>query len=982
MEGLLPLALTIGLSGTFLYATAQKKKQGFEDLVNPAVSKAFGDKHAQYIRDGASRFNPLMNLMNPSINPLYPEGASLSQVKEQEKNVQNALFNIDAQPNNPSFDIQKDKRMHVAINTGSGGPGVNTIKMCEKLMEVDCNKFDDSNFAYSCGICHEEGRDSTGNTKVGGLYVTEDTKLEAEENARAMNAKRPNYTPSVGKCAPQRFTTTKEQCIRLKKQMECEMKKDFSMPGCSQCYQDGSFKYLDEGIAQSGVSLFLVGSGKYKITKLGTERVISEGTLSQTPQEISLGDLQEGDNLMIGVFPVMTGLFQFKEPPKVAGYIQGKTLTGDMTMDINRMIQVDTTSNVRPSIASFVEINDMSYAQMRPARGKLGMTLLLTNTFTFIETGEEEAALCPSAPFITKEKSAEILESSPCYKKGSGPGKYSQECLQELWVGAGCEAAGEGYPTTDKLARELMTDDNGNALTISKIATKINTASSVSYTGRLGGKRLTIPEWDRYSRFCTGKKITSPCDMDNKETGPLSADCLAYLWDNVGATDNIPGGLGPTYTNSKQFASLNVNDTTRYCTRDGTFAPVNKNGEPNDNNINKVNEESRGRGVRGVKDVYNRIHAYANANGLPDEMRETAIQQCYGVELVNRTSVDKSNALMGANCTPEVLRTTLTNPTGAIMLGIYTIRDTWTISFKINLTGTAPNWMNLVHLTSNNSDISGFGSRSPGLWTFPNSTRLHFSMVTENNVNFVIDSAEELPLNQDIEITMSYEESMVSLKINGGGINKEYKQRFPTKFYRGNVRFYSPDPWYAPFKGVMTDLRYCSTDSLTTSVLDNNSGRTKSPQQIANYQYTDWSKFSKQVNSLGKLGIGPWSPAWTGAMNSDGNPQWIWNTPNAQNDAPSNVPVPLFKRFQNNTGSAITLTLYMGADNNCSLFINDTLATQFGGAQEINMRFPTGESKIQADCMNHGGPAGFILSAKDDKGKVYFVTDSSWTTRS
>ena len=67
MENLLPLALTIGLSGTFLYASAKRKKQGFQD-VDPSVSKALGYQHAQYVRDGASRFNPLMNLINPANN--------------------------------------------------------------------------------------------------------------------------------------------------------------------------------------------------------------------------------------------------------------------------------------------------------------------------------------------------------------------------------------------------------------------------------------------------------------------------------------------------------------------------------------------------------------------------------------------------------------------------------------------------------------------------------------------------------------------------------------------------------------------------------------------------------------------------------------------------------------------------------------------------------------------------------------------------
>jgi hypothetical protein len=37
----------------------------------------------------------------------------------------------------------------------------------------------------------------------------------------------------------------------------------------------------------------------------------------------------------------------------------------------------------------------------------------------------------------------------------------------------------------------------------------------IAYSGvGTDGKELTIPEWDKESRWCTGIRITSPCSID------------------------------------------------------------------------------------------------------------------------------------------------------------------------------------------------------------------------------------------------------------------------------------------------------------------------------------------------------------------------------------------------------------------------------------------------------------------------------------
>ena len=44
--------------------------------------------------------------------------------------------------------------------------------------------------------------------------------------------------------------------------------------------------------------------------------------------------------------------------------------------------------------------------------------MIAVSPFTFVDTTTDEAATCPTSPFVTKQSSAEFLQADPCYKKG------------------------------------------------------------------------------------------------------------------------------------------------------------------------------------------------------------------------------------------------------------------------------------------------------------------------------------------------------------------------------------------------------------------------------------------------------------------------------------------------------------------------------------------------------------------------------------
>lgn len=623
MEGLLPLAVLLGASGTMLafHRKARQEAQGFQDLVAPAVENAFGNAHANFIRKSAEKYNPISNLLNPLKNPIVAENATPAAIQSAETQVRAAIQTADARPSATNFNLTPTNVSDILLNKDAEGSGIRRIIQCEKVKTTDCSVFDNPTFAKDCGVCLDGGRDSGGNPMVGGLFNLEEDKRMNEEAAKRMNSRRVNYAPSVGSCAPFMFATNKEQCLKIKAQMECMRKQNFEVPGCSTCFQDEKFYFLQDGYIRTQPAIFLQGQGKAVLKQTG--RNDKKIDLSLSPMRFEMVGLSEGD-----VFSI----YVEGEDAYISGYMEGTTPSGSFRIDLIRLIQADTITGARPRLAGMQEMSGENMSLIRPGRGKTEMSLSILNPFTFIEPTEEEAQQCASAPFVTKEASANFLNSSPCYKKGQGPGKYSLECLQQTFESAGCTAQGTGYPSNEQRAQALMTDGFGKLRSIGQIAQRIYEASLAAATGKtVNGQQLGLEQWSAESVFCTGKEIKSPCDISDPR-GNISTDCLSYLWNNAGAYQTVAGGPGQTYTNGIATTSLNQQNQNRYCTPDGTMSPISKNGMPNQDAI----QTARSKGsIQQIKTFYDGIHKRANDNALEIGQRREAILQCYGASVVN-----------------------------------------------------------------------------------------------------------------------------------------------------------------------------------------------------------------------------------------------------------------------------------------------------------------------------------------------------------
>jgi hypothetical protein len=241
-----------------------------------------------------------------------------------------------------------------------------------------------------------------------------------------------------------------------------------------------------------------------------------------------------------------------------------------------------------------------------------------------------------------------------------------------------------------------------------------------------------------------------------------------------------------------------------------------------------------------------------------------------------------------------------------------------------------------------------------------------------------VNTDKSLPLNKVTNVSISLTSGKMTLKCTGA-LNEEVAQDFPSKMFTGLVDLLSPAPAWPSFSGTLTNFSFCTFDSNTQSVLDYAPGRTKSTLQRDNYVPMDWSRFSKPVAILGNYGMNPWGTWWDSGLLAKTGAKWIWTFAGAKDNEPSWDWRQFYYRYTNSTNTMIPATLKILADNKAMVYLNDTLITSFNGVTQIQVNFPPGESKVQINAANMGGPAGVCVAAQDGS-KVLFVSDERWTT--
>ena len=571
-------------------------------------------EEAVAMRFGAELINPVMRLMDPLNVPL---GGSPADVTQRLRTATNTL-NVDPVNSGP-LGVRGRYNMNAVPQTSVLKEAVDT---CEAVKSVNCAAFRDPKFAKNCVMAHTPGRNSKGEMQIGGFVLPEANRITQEQLARS-RGEAPVYKSAIADLPAGRVSVSEESCNAMEDSIKCAKQQNFGVRNCAIC-QDGQGNWTRvpaNAVREQGI-LRLVGGGSYRFLANGKET--AKGELSATrPLEIELPADAEGQTFSL----IVTGA-----EAKVGGLLVGETVNGSSALDIAFIANYDTEAGAKPRLIGALELGGEPVNALRPAVGKTSMNLQIYIPYTYLAKTEEAAHSCPTAPFSTKEQSVQMLASDPCFANRT-PGQQNLDCLQGRFVAAGCTAAGRGYPRDEASATKLRIV-GGQPQTLTAITQRVYNASIEAATGRrTDGSKLSIAEWDEVSQFCTGRKISTPCDGYDKAKGPLGDECIKYLFENGGKGKEE----GPTYRLTEQHESLRGR-VPQYCVAAGRASPYTETG------LALAKQQG---GVEAVKGYFDKIHQRANDNTLRDTDRAKAVEECYGIQFTQ----DSRSALDGARLT-------------------------------------------------------------------------------------------------------------------------------------------------------------------------------------------------------------------------------------------------------------------------------------------------------------------------------------------
>jgi hypothetical protein len=593
---------------TLILRHSKQYKEGFFDF--PDVN------HNLYVQDSETKFNQLtntINLINPSI-PVSPDSASAFNI---------ALGGLDAQPTASSYNL-KPKTDFVIPQQSPGT--FQQAKSCESAA-ASCDAFDDPDFAANCGMSFDKkGMGVDGKPHIGGMFISSADRQKQTDAANVVlsTGGAPYdpykvYQPTLGKAKPGTFALTKDQCIVVKEKVDCAAKQTFSSPNCTQCYTSQRFARVGPETGRIPSTLYLFGSGNTYVAS--TNNTITLSTTKLDPTNATTVEIPadaEGT-----LFSVIAQQPNNNPLPYIAGYIQGQTPRGTFKLDLFNLVESDQVSKTKPKLNGTVTVNGFRCLTMIPGTGQTYLNLMCIMPFSFLSMYDGDALTCDNGPIITQAASATFLESDPCFGKANKPGNYKLECLQTRWIELGGTPQGTGYPSNQKAADALQKDANGNPLDIDTIINNLAPKMTTAQTGQdPSGKDLSIPDWNTVSMWATGTPINTPCDGPNSQSGPLTQECLTYLYTNQGVNSHI----GPTYTlAASAMASMKGQKTANtYCQPGTSIDPATPAGLKFAQSIG---------GINAVKQTYDQINRLANDNSQTNNARSQAVQQCYGVSI-------------------------------------------------------------------------------------------------------------------------------------------------------------------------------------------------------------------------------------------------------------------------------------------------------------------------------------------------------------
>jgi hypothetical protein len=551
------------------------------------------------------------------------------------------------------------------------------VRLCAKV--TNCQQLGDPAYA-ECGFCVKGGSDVPGKfpgTYTGGLYISKSDKADYDAAGKP-------YLPTFGSCPPradgtQLFFTGVAPCTRESNRQLCRDVGGFNSPNASKCalsQPTNTFVYQDP--ANPSFPVFL------RVTSPGNTRTTVE-ILTMNDISLGKGTVDQNGDAVVSVSGVTEGQpvkVVFNQPDSqgsrraIAAQWEGGTnlkVAFDRTL---ANIQVgDSMKSLSGRLRKFGSAR--SSTLMTFAKSSLGssdavwiwganaaQSGFIVQSFIpglFADpTYAEDKGLQGTLPLIGKADTAVAMQAGACNKPGQSSGRYSVDCLLELYASAG------GDPINGGLVKSGLSQLNSMFTNTDAISGYLADLYTRATTGKdPNGAAASFDDINDASKKMFGFEIASKCELvvQNDDgvmgfvpkTAPLPEDCLKYLWENTGnerSRGNEDGRRSSKLQNTYQsiqdrYSGLMTGESTaakraqypfETCQSTGTASPFNAKGAPNWDAIQSVRDMSVGM----VQDYYNTIFKTANytkGNGTDakSDAQAMALTQCYGVSKVPDT---------------------------------------------------------------------------------------------------------------------------------------------------------------------------------------------------------------------------------------------------------------------------------------------------------------------------------------------------------
>jgi hypothetical protein len=224
---LLLVGIIVLLLGILAYSS---NKEGFA-LMDLNTAQA---QRQQLQWEGERRYNNLARIQSPavSLDPDLVNAAVGHAIPVPTSNTSGLLTLLGAAKHGP-LDNGANKQ-----GTGLEQTGMTQAKIdfCESLKTGTCDMLSDPRMA-ECGFCHRDGLDSKGKAHRGGMYISSDDQIRANEVSNANGQAPAIYLPTIGSCKAENFTLTPENCRAREAQLQCQSAgAPSSNNQCAQCY--------------------------------------------------------------------------------------------------------------------------------------------------------------------------------------------------------------------------------------------------------------------------------------------------------------------------------------------------------------------------------------------------------------------------------------------------------------------------------------------------------------------------------------------------------------------------------------------------------------------------------------------------------------------------------------------------------------------------------------------------------------------------